>query len=141
MPSANTATALGPEHSNTNTTRHHTTPHTEIHKKYLKNMAQDHPKTAKNRRKSPPVAPLGDPGALLGAPGAPSGVQGRKSYEKRGSFPPVPDLFWSTFRSKMVYCMEKRDPGACFLRVVVFIKSWSDFLLIFDALEPQKHKF
>ena len=76
--------------TNTNTTQHHTTPHTEIHKTYSKNMARDHPKTAKNRRKSRPVAPLGDPGALLGAPGAPSGVQGRKSNEKHGSCPPVP---------------------------------------------------
>ena len=48
-------------------------------------MARDHSKTAKNRRKSRLVAPLGDPGALLGTPGAPSRVQGRKSDEKRGS--------------------------------------------------------
>ena len=94
MPSANTATALAPHHTNTNTTQHHTTPHTEIHKKYSKNMARDHPKTATNRRKSRPVAPLGDPGALLGAPGAPSGVQGRKSNEKHGSFPAVLGTLW-----------------------------------------------
>ena len=76
--------------TNTNTTQHHTTPHIEVHKKYSKNMARGHPKTPQNRRKSRPVAPLGDPGALLGAPGAPSGVQGRKSDEKHGSCPPVP---------------------------------------------------
>ena len=70
----------------------------EIHKKYSKNMARNHTKTAKNRRKSRLVAPLGDPGALLGAPGAPSGVQGRKSCEKHGSFPLSRDLFWNTFR-------------------------------------------
>ena len=127
--------------TNTNTTQHHTTPHTEIHKKYSKNMARDHPKTAKNRRKSRPVAPLGDPGALLGAPGAPSGVQGRKSDEKRGSFPTVPGLFWSTFRLKIVFFTKKCCPGACFLRIVFFLKFLFDFLLIFDTLEPQKHKF
>ena len=96
MPSANTATALAPHHTNTNAKQHHTTPHIEIHKKYSKGMAREHtetgknevrnlPKTVKNRRKSRHVAPLGDPGALLGVPGAPSVVQGRKSDEKRGS--------------------------------------------------------
>ena len=103
-----------PHHTNTNTTRHHTTPHTEIHKKYSKNMARDHPKTAKNRRKSRPVAPLGDPGALLGAPGAPPGVQGRKSDEKRGSFPPVPGPVLEHFSIKNRFFHEK-------------VSSWSVF--------------
>ena len=114
--------------TNTNITQHHTTPHTEIHKKYSKNMARDHPKTAKNRRKSRPVAPLGDPGALLGAPGAPSGVQGRKSDEKHGSFPPVLGPILEHVSVKKKKCLVKKcAPGACFLRVVVFIELWSEF--------------
>ncbi len=36
-----------------------------------------------------PGAPLGSLWAPLGAPGAPLGVQGRKSNENHGSFPPV----------------------------------------------------
>ena len=83
-------------------------------------MARDHPKTAKNRRKSRPVVPLGDAGALLGAPGAPSGVQGRKSDEKRGSFPPVPGLVLEHFSVKNHFFEKKCPDGACFLRVVFF---------------------
>ena len=141
MPSANTATALAPHHTNTNTTQDHTTPHIEIHKKYLENTTGDHSKTAKNRWKSRLMTPLGDPGTLLGAPGAPLWVQGRKSAEKRGSFPPVPGPVLEYFSVKDCFFHKKVRSWSVFFANRFFIKLLSDFWLIFNALEPQKHKF
>ena len=124
-----TATALGTTPTPT-PTPHDTTPHIEINKKYSKNRAREHPKTAKNRRKSRPVAPLGDPGALLGAPGAPSGVQRRKSDEKRGSFPLLPGPVLEHFSVNFFFFHEKNCPGACFLRIV-FLLNFIRFVVVF----------
>ena len=94
-------------------------------------MARDHPKAATNRRKSRPVAPLGDPGALLGAPGAPSGVQGRKSDEKHGSCPPVPGLILEHFSLQKMFLMEKMRSWSVFFANCCSYRSLVQFFVDF----------
>ena len=145
MPSANTATALGTttntthqHHTtpHTNTTQHHTptptpyntttTPHTEIDKKSRKKRFKIIQKQQKIEENHVMWHPWAIPGHSWGLLGRPRGSKGAKETKNVVRDFPFRDLFWSTFRSKIVFVTKKCLPEACFLRVVVFIEFWSD---------------
>ena len=101
-------------------------------------MARDHSKKQQNRRKSRPVAPLGDPGALLNAPGAPLGVQGQKKWRKTWFVIVCPGTCFGTLFDKKSFFPWK----SAFLERG-FCKSlfWSNFCTIFTWFStPWNHK-
>ena len=121
MPSANTATALAPhQHQH----QHHTTPHHTL--KLTKNIQKiglgSTQKQQQIEENHVPWPPWAIPGHSWGLLGRPRGSKGEKVTKNVVRSPSSRDLFWSTFRSKIVFFTKKCCPGACFLRIVFFLR-------------------
>ena len=105
MPSANTATALAPQHANTNTIQHHTLKSTTNSPKKWLGTIQKQQKIEENHVMWHPWAIPGHFWVLLGRP---RGSKCEKVTKNVVRSPPSRDLFWSTFRSKIVFFHEKK---------------------------------
>ena len=119
MPSANTATALAPHHTNTNTIQHHTnTTHWNSQKKSTKIRFGTTPKQPKIEENHVLWYPWAIPGHSWVLLGRPRGSKGEKVTKNVVRSPPSRDLFGELFCQQMLFFTKMCAPGACFLQIV-----------------------
>ena len=111
-------------HNTTHQHQHHTTPHQHHTRKLTKKSekirlgtTQKHKKIEENHVLWHPWAIPGHSWVLLGRP---RGSKGEKVTKNVVRSPPSRDLFWSTFRSKIVFFTKKCCPGSVFCESFFF---------------------
>ena len=106
-------------HNTTHQHQHHTTPHQHHRRKFTKKSKKIRLETTQKQQKIEENHvmwhPWAIPGHSWGLLGRPWGSKGEKVTKNVVRDFPFRDLFWSTFRSKILFFTKKCLPGACFL--------------------------